>query len=110
MPWPPRKSSKKFKQVLDDYQVTNYRVVATSAVSEARNREFFRDYIQRETGFKIDIIEGQESCKMIFLAVLKELEKIERIAGREYAAGGFRHRECAGDVHSKWRAHLESDP
>ena len=66
---------KKFKRVLDDYQVTNYRVVATSAVSEAQNREFFRDFIQRETGFKINIIEGQESCKMIFLAALKELEK-----------------------------------
>ncbi len=68
---------KKFKRILRDYQITEARIVATSAVSEAQNRTYFQDYILRQTGFKIEIIESQENCKLIFLSVLNELEKAQ---------------------------------
>ncbi|MCI0512274.1 HD domain-containing protein [candidate division KSB1 bacterium] len=64
---------KKFNRVLDDYQVTDCRVVATSAVIEANNRRYFIEYIHRHTGLKIETIESQDECKMIFLSVLNEL-------------------------------------
>lgn len=72
------KTLKKFKRVLQDYQVTNYRIVASSAVQEAKNQRYFLDYVFRHTGFKIEIIETQETCKMIFLTVLDELSKQEQ--------------------------------
>ncbi|MBN2088831.1 HD domain-containing protein [candidate division KSB1 bacterium] len=68
---------KKFKRILRDYQIHEARIVATSAVSEAQNRTYFQDYILRQTGFKIEIIESQENCELIFLSVLNELQKAQ---------------------------------
>jgi len=66
---------KKFKRILNDYQVNDIRVVATSAVNEARNRGLFLDYVFRNTGFHIEAIESQETCKMIFLSICNELAR-----------------------------------
>ncbi len=68
---------KKFKRILQDYKISESRIVATSAVSEAQNRAYFQDFILRQTGFKIEIIESQENCEFIFLSVLNELEKAQ---------------------------------
>lgn len=68
---------KKFKRILRDYQISEARIVATSAVSEAQNRAYFQDYVFRQTGFKIEIIESQENCELIFLSVLNELQKAQ---------------------------------
>lgn len=69
------KTLKKFRRILADYQVKECRVVATSAVIEARNREYFLDYVYRNTGFRIEAIESQETCKMIYLSVLNEMAR-----------------------------------
>lgn len=66
---------KKFKRVLDDYQVKECRLVATSAVNEAQNRDYFLDYIRRQTGLRIEAIESLEACKLIYYSVREELEK-----------------------------------
>ncbi|MDR2701433.1 MAG: HD domain-containing protein [Spirochaetaceae bacterium] len=45
------------------------RVIATSAVRAARNREIFIDRLRRETGLDIAIIEGIEENRLMYLAV-----------------------------------------
>lgn len=45
------------------------RVIATSAVREARNRETFVDRIAMRTGLRIEVIEGIEENHLTFLAV-----------------------------------------
>lgn len=45
------------------------RVIATSAVREARNRDIFIDRIQVKTGLKISIVEGVEENYLTYIAV-----------------------------------------
>src|SRR5262249_36610982 len=49
-----------FRQILDGYQVTRVRAVATSAVREARNVDLFLDRIEQRTGFAFDLLDEAE--------------------------------------------------
>ncbi len=46
----------KYKQVIGQYEVTNVKVIATTAVRESENRDIFIDTIQRKTGFAVDVL------------------------------------------------------
>ncbi|MFA5088315.1 MAG: HD domain-containing protein [Candidatus Omnitrophota bacterium] len=46
----------KYKQVIKEYEVTDVRVIATTAVREARNKDIFLDTILRKTGLKIEVL------------------------------------------------------
>lgn len=46
----------KYKQVLKEYDITQVKVIATTAVREARNKDIFLDTVFRKTGFKIEIL------------------------------------------------------
>jgi len=46
----------KYKRVLEEYQVTNTTVIATTAVREAKNKDIFVDTVLRKTGFNIEIL------------------------------------------------------
>jgi exopolyphosphatase/guanosine-5'-triphosphate,3'-diphosphate pyrophosphatase len=45
-----------FKQSLEEYEVENVSVIATTAVREARNRDIFIDTISRKTGLAIEVL------------------------------------------------------
>ena len=59
----------RFKALLNRHHARRVRVVATSAVREARNRDSFIREIQEQTGLQITIISGQEEARLIHLAV-----------------------------------------
>ncbi len=63
-----------FKAQLKKFDVKNCRAVATSAVREAKNRDEFMSFIQKETGIKIHIIEGDEEAEIIYVAVKNEID------------------------------------
>ncbi|MCL2007233.1 MAG: HD domain-containing protein [Treponema sp.] len=44
-------------------------VIATSALREARNRDIFVDRVRQETGLALNIVEGIEENRLIYLAV-----------------------------------------
>lgn len=46
----------KYKKVLAAYDVTTVKVIATTAVREAGNREIFLDTLQRKTGLMIEVL------------------------------------------------------
>jgi len=46
----------KYKKVLTEYDVSQARVIATTAVREAKNREIFLDTIARKTGLKVEVL------------------------------------------------------
>lgn len=46
----------KYKQLLKGYEITDVRVVATTAIREARNRDIFIDTIFRKTGLDIEVL------------------------------------------------------
>ncbi|MCL2804880.1 MAG: HD domain-containing protein [Treponema sp.] len=47
----------------------NIHVIATSALRVARNRDIFIDRVRQETGFKLNIVEGIEENRLMYLAV-----------------------------------------
>jgi len=62
---------RKFQQALDELGVEseNVRVVATSAVREARNQDTFTDRIQIATGLPVDVLNEAEVTRLTYLAV-----------------------------------------
>ncbi len=62
-----------FRDIIHGYQVTSYRVVATSAVREAVNREDFLAVAEEETGLSIQVIDGEEEARLVWEGVARSL-------------------------------------
>jgi len=58
-----------FKRLMTDYGVTHSRVVATSALREASNRDYMIDQIRMLTGFDVEIINNSQEKFLTFQAV-----------------------------------------
>jgi exopolyphosphatase / guanosine-5'-triphosphate,3'-diphosphate pyrophosphatase len=63
-----------FRNINQKYRVQNCRAVATSALREASNKNEFIEKIQKKSGFKIEVIDGTEEARLIYLAVSREVE------------------------------------
>ena len=61
-----RRLMKAFRQLMKIYEVTDYRACATSAMRDARNGKSAIKKILRDTGIRIEIIDGQEEARMIY--------------------------------------------
>ena len=57
---------KAFKQLIKIYEVTDYRACATAAMREAKNSGDLVKEIKKETGLKIEVINGQEEASIIY--------------------------------------------
>lgn len=66
---------KNFRSIIDRYSIDKVVVVATSAVREAENRQYFIDLVRKETGFDIELISGEEEARRTFLGVLHVLDR-----------------------------------
>ncbi|HRZ90422.1 MAG TPA: phosphatase, partial [Spirochaetia bacterium] len=64
-----------FRELLRTYGIEpkDARVIATSALREADNRDTFTDRIALQTGFSVDIVEDIEENHLMYLAVQKAL-------------------------------------
>ena len=58
------KAFRHFKEVMDEYGVTRYRAVATSASREARNRKAFIQEIKRKSGIALEVIGTSEESRL----------------------------------------------
>ena len=58
------KAFRHFKEVMDEFGVTRYRAVATSASREARNRDAFVRHIKRKCGLQLEVISGTEESRL----------------------------------------------
>ncbi|MEI6385534.1 MAG: Ppx/GppA phosphatase family protein, partial [Spirochaetota bacterium] len=76
-----------FKELLRGYGIgpAEARVVATSALREAGNRDTFIDRVALQTGFHVDIIEDLEENHLMYLAVVHALSDERRILTRANA-------------------------
>jgi len=61
-----------FKKLADSYGAA-FRAVATSAVREAENKSWFIGEIRRSLGINVEVIDGREEAKMIYLGAAKAL-------------------------------------
>jgi exopolyphosphatase/guanosine-5'-triphosphate,3'-diphosphate pyrophosphatase len=58
-----------FGRQMEDFGVSHYRAVATSAVREAKNRSDFLQNVRNESGVKLEVISGSEEARLVHLAV-----------------------------------------
>src|SRR6266436_1021038 len=58
------KAFRHFKEMMDEFGVTRYRAVATSASREARNREAFVRHIKQKAGIALEVISGTEESRL----------------------------------------------
>jgi exopolyphosphatase / guanosine-5'-triphosphate,3'-diphosphate pyrophosphatase len=63
-----------FRHIMDGYQVSYVRAVATSAVREAANADTFLDRVRVRTGLDVEIIDGSEESRLTYLAVREGLQ------------------------------------
>lgn len=61
-----RRLMKAFRQLMKIYDVDDYRACATSAMRDARNGRTIIEKIEKDTGIRIEIIDGQEEARMIY--------------------------------------------
>ncbi len=61
---------RRFHRAVQTYGADRVRVVATSALRDARNSRAFRDWVLTATGWKVDVISGLEEGRLIHLGVL----------------------------------------
>lgn len=61
-----RRLMKAFRQLMKIYDVDDYRSCATSAMRDARNGRTIIKKIEKDTGIRIEIIDGQEEARMIY--------------------------------------------
>jgi exopolyphosphatase/guanosine-5'-triphosphate,3'-diphosphate pyrophosphatase len=60
---------KRFQKAVQEHGVDQIRVVATSAMRDARNAEAFQAWVKAETGWNMEIISGLEEGRLIHLGV-----------------------------------------
>jgi exopolyphosphatase/guanosine-5'-triphosphate,3'-diphosphate pyrophosphatase len=58
------KAFQHFKEVMDEFGVTQYRAVATSASREARNRDAFVRQVKQKSGIALEVIGGGEESRL----------------------------------------------
>lgn len=60
-----------FREILAGWRIGDHevRVIATSALREARNRDTFIDRVYLQTGFRVNVVEGIEENRLMYMAV-----------------------------------------
>src|SRR5271157_3201235 len=61
---------KRFQRAVQAHGVDKIRVVATSAMRDARNAAAFQAWVKAETGWTLEIISGLEEGRLIHLGVM----------------------------------------
>jgi exopolyphosphatase/guanosine-5'-triphosphate,3'-diphosphate pyrophosphatase len=61
---------KRFHKATQTYVVDTVRVVATSAMRDARNAPAFTEWVKAETGWNVEVISGLEEGRLIHLGVV----------------------------------------
>ena len=71
---------KRFQRAVQAHGVDQIRVVATSAMRDARNGPAFQAWVKAETGWNMEIISGLEEGRLIHLGVMERASRAR--AGR----------------------------
>jgi len=67
------KAFRHFREVMDEFGVTRYRAVATSATREARNRKAFVRRVRQKSGILLEVISAGEESRLGREAVIAAL-------------------------------------
>ena len=62
-----------YSSVMSEYGVTDYKVVATTALREAKNREYVADQLLIQNRMSVDILENDQEKTLIYSEVIRSL-------------------------------------
>lgn len=62
-----------FKNLIDAYEVIDFRACATSAMREAKNGEYVVSDIKKKTGISLEVISGKEEAEMLFATKIADV-------------------------------------
>ena len=65
-----------FSRKMLEYNVTNYRCVATEACRQVINSDFFTEEVKNKTGLSVEIISVNEEARLCFQSCKKYFQKI----------------------------------
>lgn len=68
-----------FKRIMGGYGVDGYKVCATSAFRESRNETIMRDYIEKQTGLRIEVLSNSEQRFLDYKAIASVTSEFESI-------------------------------
>ena len=76
-----------FRELIRGYGLSpkDARVIATSALREAQNRDTFVDRVALQTGFRVDIVEDIEENHLMYLGVQHALQDEHKLLSRSNA-------------------------
>jgi exopolyphosphatase/guanosine-5'-triphosphate,3'-diphosphate pyrophosphatase len=64
---------RRFHRAVQDHGAESVRVVATSALRDARNSRAFLEWVRSTTGWKVEIISGLEEARLIHLGLVSSV-------------------------------------
>ncbi|WHH60708.1 HD domain-containing protein [Petroclostridium sp. X23] len=70
---------KGFKRLMSDYHIKTYRAVATSAIREAKNRDYIIDQIKLKTGLNMDVISNSEERFLTYKSIDEKIPNYQKI-------------------------------
>tara|TARA_B100001939_G_scaffold331712_3_gene330013 strand:+ start:6758 stop:8227 length:1470 start_codon:yes stop_codon:yes gene_type:complete len=92
---------KRFAMLIDKMSVSGVRVIATSAVREARNGPDFVRAVKQVCGLEVQVIDGEEEARLAGLGVLCAMPHADGVAG-DLGGGSLELVHVAnGNVHEK---------
>lgn len=68
-----------FKRVMDGYRITDYKACGTSAFRESRNMLIMRDYIEKQTGLRIEGLSNSEQRFVDYQSIASVTSEFEKI-------------------------------
>ena len=67
-----------FRRILDQYHITHYRAVATSAMRDTSNSDELIQSIQQESDIQIELISGEEEARLVHYSIAQRVDLFHR--------------------------------
>ena len=68
-----------FREIMQSYRVSTWRVCATSAFRESRNNLILKNYVEGRTGLKIDVLSNSEQRFLDYKAIASVTQEFDQI-------------------------------
>jgi len=68
------KTLKEYRGILEDYNTSKFRLIATSALRDVKNAEILEKEVEK-LGFDLEIISGRKEAELNYLGAVEKLEK-----------------------------------
>ncbi|VBB06915.1 ppx/gppa phosphatase [Lucifera butyrica] len=66
---------KGYRRMMSEYDVGEYRLIATTAIREAKNQQYIIDQIKVKTGFKVEVVDMPQEIFFKYVAMFKALQE-----------------------------------